>query len=46
MKKTVRIVLAGLAALVLLIGAAPVIQSNTGQHTQQHYSDTDHPEGG
>ena len=45
MKKTVRIVLAGLAALVLLIGAAPVIHPTTGQHNV-HFSDIDHPEGG
>ena len=46
MKKTVRIVLAGLAALVLLIGAAPVVHPTTGQDNVQHFSDTDHPEGG
>lgn len=46
MKKTVRIVFAGLAALVLLIGAAPVVHPSTGQHNMQRFSDTDHPTGG
>ncbi len=45
MKKTVRIVLAGLAALVLLIGAAPVVHSTTSQHNWQ-MADPDRPDGG
>ncbi len=45
MGNVARIVLAGLAALILLIGTAPVI-CPTGQHNLPHYTDTDHPEGG